>query len=55
MDCKTTYVFQKDANKNIMGDLSHEDYKDMMLSHVKETLKRESFIFCLKMNFNHGL
>ena len=41
MACKTNYVFQKDANKNIMGDLSHEDYKDMMLSHAKETLKRE--------------
>ena len=24
-----------------MGDLSHEDYKDMMLSHAKETPKRE--------------
>ena len=41
MACKTTYVLQKDANKNILGDLSHEDYTAMMLSHTKETLMRE--------------
>ncbi len=41
MACKTTYVLQKDANKNILGDLSHEDYTVMMLSHTKETLMRE--------------
>lgn len=41
MACKTNYVLQKDANKNILGDLSHDDYTVMMVSHTKETPMRE--------------
>lgn len=41
MACLTNFVNTRYNNKNIMGDLSHEEYIKMMKAHVNETLKRE--------------